>query len=299
MKRAAYWGLGAALGLGLAMTTMAVTDTASAQGKGGKGAAAQAAPAAPVDPPTVKNAAGIEITPTGVTWGMTPEQVFVVYDGLMEEDFSRMLKSAQPGPQLTRVEAQLASERAAMRRAKVDFGTLPTGIDSTALKGEYTYNNQESLLTVNRRGMGARHFFFIRGKLWKIYDEHALGENRPMGANFEEAAKKFAAKYQVGGRVVEPDYSVNRSFLEVDWQDAKSHIRLIDRSGMQVLGVVYEDRATVAQLHSLRVNKEANPDSIDPDIQAVIGAPSEPSGPPAADKGKSDKGSKGKGKGKK
>jgi hypothetical protein len=300
MKRAAYWGLCAALGLGLAMVAATAPDTASAQGKRGKGAptAAPAAPAAPVDAPTVKNAAGIELRPTGLQWGMTPEQVFTLYDTFLEEDYSQMLKNAQPGPQLTRVESQLANDRAAMRRAKVDFGSLPTGVDSTALKGEYTYNNQESMVAVNRRNHGARYLFFIQNKLWKIYDEHTLSATSPSGATFEDAAKKYAERYQVGGRVIEPDYSVNRSFLEVDWQDAKTHIRLIDRSGMQVLGVVFEDRGTLAQLRSLRVNKEANPDAIDPDIQAVIGAPSDQPGPPG-DRSKTDKSSKGRGKGKK
>ena len=274
MNRLARWGVCAVLGVAIASTAVLVSGDASAQ-RGRKPAAA-AAPAAPVDPPMVKNRTGIEIRPAGLHWGMTRDQVVRFYDRIIDRDFAPLYRKAQPGPQTKRLDAAVANAKAAFRRSKVEFGALPTGVDSTALKGEYTYNNNESMMSINRRGAGPRYFFFIGDKLWKIYDEVPLGEKRPLGATYQEAVGKLAQTYQVVGRVTQPDYDVGRIFLEVDWQDPKTHIRALDRSGLKIAGIVYEDRATLANLASLRTNKPKDVNEIDPDVEALIRPPAPP-----------------------
>lgn len=285
MKRLARLGLCAVLGFGVASASMLVADDASAQRK--KPAAAPA-PAAPVDPPTVKNRQGIEIRPAGLHWGMTPEQLIRFYDRVIDRDYAPLYRKAQPGPQTKRLDASVANAKAAFRRSKVEFGALPTGVDSTPLKGEYTYQNAEAMMSVNRRGAGTRYFFFIQNKLWKIYDEVPLGDKRPLGPSYEEAVKRLATRYGVVGRVTEPDYAIGRNYMEVDWQDQRSRLRALDRSGLKIVGVVYEDRTTLSNLASLRTNKPVDVSQVDPEVEALIRPPSDSPGP-KEDKDKKDK----------
>ncbi|HNT00095.1 MAG TPA: hypothetical protein PLJ27_11785 [Polyangiaceae bacterium] len=278
MNRISKWGLCVVLGFGVVAGSMVAADDAFAQKKKG-GAAAAVAPAAPVDPPTVKNREGIEIRPAGLHWGMSSAQLIQFYERVIDRDYIPLYRKAQAGPQTARLDAAVANTKAAFRRSKVEFGNLPTGVDSTPLKGEYTYQNGESMMHLNRRGAGSRYFFFIQDKLWKIYDEVPLGEKRPLGPSYEEAVKRLATRYGVVGRVTQPDYAIGRNFMEVDWQDTRTHLRVLDRSGLQIVGVVYEDRTTLANLASLRSNKPAEVGGVDPDVEALIRPPSAAPGP--------------------
>jgi hypothetical protein len=177
------------------------------------------------------------------------------------------------------LDAQLAEDKSAFRRSRIDFGKLPTGIDSTPLRGEYTYLNKESMLSLTRNGH-ARHFFFIQEKLWKIVDEFKLGEGSHLGKTWEEAVIKHVKVFGVPGRVLQADYEKGRNALEVDWKDTATHIRLIQRSDT-ALAVVYEDRATLSNLTALRPNKPAATDEIDPAVSAAIRGGKAPEPPPA------------------
>lgn len=280
MKRLARWGL--VLGVGLGMASVALLSSGDAQAQRGRKPPAAATPAAPVDPPMVKNQGGIVIKPEGLRWGMTHDQLAEFYDRVFDKDYTPLYKRAQPGPQTTRLDAALAEVKAAFRRSKIEFGSLPTGMDSTPLKGEYSYKNNESMMQLNRRGQGTRYFFFMQGKLWKIYDEVPLGEGRPLGATYMDAVGKFATEFGVVGRVTEPDYEKGPFFKEVDWRDDKTHIRVADRSGLHIVGVVYEDRTVLANLSSYRTATTEDPNKLDPEIEALVRPPAPPPGPPAS-----------------
>ena len=63
-------------------------------------------------------------------------------------------------------------------------------------------------------------------------------------------------------------------------QDQRTRLRVLDRSGLKIVGVVYEDRATLANLASLRSNKPKEVGGVDPEVEALIRPPSAPAGPP-------------------
>ncbi len=282
MNRSLKWGLCLALGLGLTGSVVFPADVAYAQGKGRA-----------VDTPMVKNGATIELGLAGLRFGMSFEQLGQLYDRMIDDSFVKRYKDSSPGPETIRLDNAVADAKGAFRRTKVEFGQLPTGYDSTSLKGEYTYQNQEALMHMQTRGGPTRYFFFIRGRMWKVYEEVPLGPNKPGGPSYEEALKSYAERFGVAGRVTPPDYAVNRSFTEVDWQDSKTRLRVVDRSGTGILGLIYEDRNTLSSLPSLRTAKEVNHDQVDPDVAALVRPPSSQPGPAEdADKGK------GKGKGK-
>lgn len=300
MKRLAVLSLCGFVAMGVAASAMLVTHDVSAQAKKApaKSAKKKGDPAAKAGPvtPIIKSKTGILLTPTGLHWGMSPQQVMKFYDRVIDKDYVPLYQKAQAGPEMERLDAAVAGVKDAFRRSRVDFGALPTGVDATPLKGEYSYQNGESMMTINRRGAGARHFFFMKDRLWKIYDEIPVGEKRPMGPTFETAIKKLSTRYAVAGRVTEPDYLINRNYTEVDWQDDKSRVRAVDRTGMKIIGLVYEDRSVLDNLSSFRTAKPIEVGQVDPEIEALIRTPSAPAGPP---KGEEDKGKEKSKKGKK
>ncbi|NUQ78852.1 MAG: hypothetical protein HUU21_35455 [Polyangiaceae bacterium] len=275
--------LGTLLAIGLGLSVVGGASDAQAQARGKKTAAP---PAVAAEPPDTKSA--IKIAPATLTWGMAPKKVAEVVDTVLDEDYKPLYKKVSPGVKMKALDAQLAEEKSAFRRSRIDFGKLPTGIDSTPLRGEYTYLNKESMMSLTRNGQ-TRYFFFIQDKLWKIIDEHKLVEGHPLGKTWEEAVIKHVKLFGVPGRVLEADYEKGRNATEVDWKDAATHVRVVQR-GDTAIAVVLEDRATLSNLASLRPNKPAATDDIDPAVAAAIRgskAPEPP--PPPADKAGSKK----------
>ena len=282
MKRLIKLGLCAVLGVGVAAGTMVPADEVFAQARKGE----VVIPATPMEPPTVKNKEGIELTPTGIRWGMTSKQLAEFYDGEIERSYKPQFDRAQAGPQTERLTAAVANAQQAFRRSKLEFGALPTGIDATPLKGEYTYQNKESMMKYTRSASSSVYFFFIQDKLWKIYDEVLLGQGKPLGATYEQAATTLTQRYSVAGRLLELDYVAGRNFTEIDWQDPRTHLRLLDRSGLQIAAMVYEDRVTLNNLSTLRANKPVEDSGVDPSVEALMRPPTPEPAPKEAPKKK-------------
>jgi hypothetical protein len=275
--------LGALLAAGLGLVAMAQSDDALAQ-KGGKGG--KAAQSTPSEPPLSKKAIGLPLS--GITWGQTPKQVAEAIDKVLDEDYRPLYKDVQPGVKMKALDAQLAEEKSQFRRSRIDFGKLPTGVDSTPLRGEYTYQNKEALMTLDRKG-GKMHFFYIQDRLWKVISEYKLSDSSSLGKTYTEAVVTLAKLYGVPGRVLPADDK--RFATEVDWKDANSHLRAIERSDT-AFGLAFEDNATVASLAALRSVKPPEENPIDPAVAAAVrGSSPEPAPPDKKDdkKGKPKK----------
>jgi hypothetical protein len=262
-----------AAGLGLA----AISSATVVDAQPNKGKRAAPAPARATEPPVTKKP--IELGLPGVAWGMSPKQVAALVDKVLDEAYVPLYKKTSPGVKMKALDAQLAEEKNAFRRSRIDFGKLPTGIDATPLKGEYTYQNKESLLLLTRDGV-RQHFFFIQDKLWKIIDDQTLSETSPYGKDFPGAVVKIATKLGASVRVTPPDPDQGRFVTEVDWKDSTTHLRVIER-GETAVALAYEDLATLGNLAALRPNNPVATDGIDPDVAAAVRKDDAPPAPPA------------------
>ncbi len=280
--------LALALAFGLAIVPY---GDAGAQGappaKGGKKAPTPPPPTSPA-----KTSKLIAVSPGTITWGMSPAQVSGVYDKVLEEEWKPKYKKVQPGAAMQALDAELAERKAEIRRSLIKFGDVPTGYDATPLKGEYSYGNKEAVMNVTRDGR-ERYFFFIQDKLYKVVDEHKLGEGKPWGKTFGEAIGKLKDYYGVAGRVREPDGSNGLSLKEADWSDGRAHLRASERSETAI-GLIFEDETTVAALPGMRTNKLRDATAIDPAVNDILRKPDAPAGPPPG----ADKNPKGKPPGK-
>jgi hypothetical protein len=130
------------------------------------------------------------------------------------------------------------------------------------------------MMSLTRKGV-TRYFFFVSKRLWKIYDAVPLSKDSDMGATYKDAITVLTKRFGVAGRVLPEDPSKGRNATEVDWADAYTHVRAIDRSDETIVGLVYQDRATGERMAAYRAGQKDNSGAIDPTISAVTRA-----GPP-------------------
>lgn len=258
--------------LALGLTAFVVAPDAMAQAKAKPKPKTEAQePAAPV---VTKP---IAIQPKDLAWGIDRKKLATIYDKVIDEDYKPKYLKAQPGVQMEALDAEVAEKKAEFRRSLVEFGSLPTGIDGSNLRAEYTYKNKEAMMSIGRGGK-TRYFFFIQDRLYKIVDELKLGEASTWGKNFQEAAAKIAKFYGVAGRVRTADQAKGRPFDEVDWKDTTTEVRASDWANGK-FALIFQDAATVANLGNLRSAKPDQANPVDPTVAGVVRPPDAPKGP--------------------
>lgn len=273
MKVNKLWAALLATSFGLAAT---MTPTL-VEAQGGKKKKTEA-PIALTGPATTSKP--VKIPLDTLKWGMTVKEVALAVDKVLDEDYKPLYAKTSPGVKMKQLDAALGEGKNEFRRSRLDFGKLPLALDSSPLKGEYSYMNKESMMSLTRNGE-TLHMFFIQDRLWKIIQEVKFSEKGPYGKTFPEAAVKLSTMFGVPGRVIPPNEAKGIFITEVDWKDATTHVRLIERSDTGC-AIAYEDNATLGNLNSLRANKPVVEDAIDPAVAAAIRGPDPDPTPPAA-----------------
>jgi hypothetical protein len=235
----------------------------------------------------------VGMPPKGLHWGLTLEGIAKLYDKVFEDEYLPLLKKAEPGNEMTALEDEQRNKQGILRRGRIEFGAIPTGVDQSPLKGEYSYRNSESMASLRLRSGTERHFFFFSDKLWKVYDEHKLVKGGTLGENFAEATKILTKRFGVIGKLVPADYDKGQPYDEMQWRDAEKTIRAVDRGN--ILGMVYTDKTVQDNLAQYRKNRPEDLHEMDKDVAAATAHPPEdPAKKPPPDTGKPTP--KGKGK---
>jgi hypothetical protein len=229
----------------------------------------------------------IGIPPKGLHWDLTLEGVAKLYDKVFEDEYLPLLKKAEPGNQMTALEDELKSKQGILRRGRIEFGNIPTGVDQSPLKGEYSYRNGESMASLRLRSGTERHFFFFSDKLWKVYDEHKLAKGGTLGENFQEAIKILEKRFGAPGKLVPANYDKGQPFDEVQWRDPEKVIRAVDLG--PILGMVYASKTYVDNIAQYRKNQPEDLHEMDKDVAAATAHPPTDPSKPNADKDKAAK----------
>jgi hypothetical protein len=169
---------------------------------------------------------------------------------------------------MAELDAELAEKKQLLRRSKLEFGGLPSGLDNTPLRGEFTYNNGESMTRVKLRSGVERHFFFFGDRLWKVYDAHRLSKKNKLGASYEEVTSNLGKQFGHAPRSLGADGAAGRDFDQVDWQDAETIVRMVDHGGGKA-ALIYVDRKIEENLSKHRTNKGEGGDKLDSDVSDV------------------------------
>jgi hypothetical protein len=222
----------------------------------------------------------------GLKFGMSLEQIAKLNDKELDTEFKKKFLAASPSASL-QIEEELRDKKAVFRRSRIEFLDTPTGIDQSALKGEYSYGNKESMARMPARTrddgkeIPARHFFFFNDKLWKIYEEYKLGPKSNLGPDFDSAVKKLSKLFGGEPLKVSADFAKGQSFDEAQWRDGEKIIRAVDRG--DTLGMVFVDKAIQEQLPKLRTHQMVDQHELDKDVKAATANPPTQPGPPKSE----------------
>ena len=204
--------------------------------KGGKGAKAAAAP----------QSDKIGDAMSGLKWGMSREDLIKASTNKIKEKYRPLLAKTKDAVEEDRLRQEARSELDALKKGSVDFDGRSTGWDVSFLKGEFTQNNNESMLVV-RDGNSQNFYFFIEGKLWKWYKAFDAAVF-PAG-NFGVFSATLQKKFGEG----KPAEAGKRKWLE--WQDKTTQLRAVDETDFYgFYCLVFEEKATLDQLARLRTN---------------------------------------------
>jgi hypothetical protein len=217
-------------------------------------------------PPTVDKK--VKLSPDGLKFGMTIEEISKLYEKVLDAEFVPLYQNVEPGPRMNELDTDLAEKKLLVMRNKVEFGALPSGLENTALAGEFTYNNGETMTQFPQRSGVHRYLFFFGNHLWKVYDVHKLGKKSKMGADYAGAVDTLTKQLGKPPRVRKPDPSAGRNLDTADWQDKETIIRLTDR-GDGSAALAYIDRKIEEGIDKFRPNKGPGKEELDRDVSDV------------------------------
>jgi uncharacterized membrane protein YgcG len=237
----------------ISLFAAALVPEAEAQ-RGRRGGARRRGATAAAAPQEAPQSAAIApaLEEAGIRWGMTPRESFDHFARQLQERYRPRLAKAPGAIEEDRLRSEMQAELQRMRRTFIRFTGQPSGWDSSFLRDEYTHGNNEAMLVVREEDVHATsHYFFINDRLWKRYqafDASAFG-----GATFEQFAaaiqRRFGPGVERSGSLVEGRPPTRW----IEWQDATTRLRAIDQTRFYgFFCLVFEDKATLAQLPSLR-----------------------------------------------
>jgi hypothetical protein len=278
MQRAVF-GLFVAMGVAVGLTGLAQPPPGTTTASGSASASARTASAD-------GNIPSLAALFDGATfrWGMPYSQTMAIYSrsgGVIDQDYAPVLAKMQPGTRMEGIIGDRENKKLLVRTQMIRFDDLPCGFDSGPLRKEYSYMNAESMHWLERPNDKLYFFYFggpVATKLWKIYHEMPLKADGPLGATYAEAVAKLTALLGAPGHVVEDDTTQQ---VTTEWQDGVTRLRVIDRSNTSVVALVFEERATVARLSQLRLNKPLDPTALDPDVASAMRNATKPMQAPA------------------
>lgn len=191
----------------------------------------------------------------GIHWGMNPHDTFEHFSGQITEEFRPRIAKATGAIEEDRLRAERDEDIRRIRTSYIRFRGQASGWDTSFLRDEFTSGNNESMMVVREDAThSTSHYFFINDHLWKryqAYDASAFGA----GVTFEQFAdaiqRRFGPGVERSGSLVEGRPPTRW----IEWQDATTRLRAVDQTRFYgFFCLVFEDRATLAQLPTLRTH---------------------------------------------
>jgi hypothetical protein len=222
-----------------------------------------------------KKPASVSLGAKGLKFGMNSLAIARVYDDVFTKHYLPKMRKVGVGPRHEELEAQLDEAKAQLRKSR-KFADLPSGLDQTPLRFEYTYRNNESLSeaeVTTKFGQGPdrrsvtfeRHFFFFSDKMWKVYDEFKLGKKGPFGS-YEEAVTHYTGVFGAKPKKVTAEGAHRQDYDMAVWTVGGTIVRLLDRSSEKRLAVVYVDKNVFDHLDNYRKIKPDDGEGLDKDV---------------------------------
>lgn len=210
----------------------------------------RAAPAAEVTPQSDAIAGALG----PIEWGWTRRQLVDHFSRALRAEYQPQIHKARDAMTADRYRHELNQKVQRIRESVIQFNGRTTGYDSGFLRDEFTHRNNESMVRV-RSENADDYYFFINDRLWKWY--RAFDASVFEGADFAQFSTALQGRFGEGRTRSGAQTEGGQEKQWVEWQDANTRLRALDNTtfyGFYCL--VFEEKATLENLASLRTNKQ-------------------------------------------
>jgi hypothetical protein len=184
-------------------------------------------------------------------WGLSESEVSSFARRKLEEQYDAVIQKTKDNGKKGQLRADLKRAQQEVAKSRVEFEGSSSKWDRSAVAGEFSYGNDESMLSA-KDPEGESFYFFLNGRLWKYY--RALDKNNA-GGDFKKFSQAVEGKFGKG-RAKKGEIATGQGETQfVEYLDRNSRMRAVDNSKHGVFAMVYEEMATVRELASTRPSK--------------------------------------------
>ena len=191
----------------------------------------------------------IEASLDGLQWGMTKTALLALLKQRIRADFEKQIKAERDIVRQDALYQEAQQRYLSIRSGFIVFDGRKTGWDVSPLVDEFRHGSGESLLVMDDE-QAREHYFFINGRLWKWYRELKPGAWDGAGADYDQMATRLRSDFGAAKPQQERRNEAGAPLAGAVFGDERSRVTLLKRGAETCL--IYEERATLAQLAMLR-----------------------------------------------
>jgi hypothetical protein len=221
----------------------------------------------------VANGASADASPIAIAmgdlrWGLSEREVSSYAKRQLNEHYSAEIAKTKDAGKQSKLKADLKQAQSEVDKSLTNFEGGHSRWDSSPVAGEFTYDNNESMLVAHDKQQGAdSYFFFVNGHLWKhvqVLDKHAAG------GDFKKFSHNVEDKYGKG-RAKKAEVTPGQGPSQfVEYLDRNSRMRAVDESAKRGgFAMIYEEMATVRELASTRPKQPTRLGGVNDDDEAA------------------------------
>ncbi len=163
-------------------------------------------------------------------WGMTPDEVVAVIGKQIDERYAEKLKTTNDVFEQNKLRKAAVAERKKIKASYLEFKGKETPWDVSIIDREFDHKNDESMFWMwetDASGKDQRRFyFFIDGKLWKMFIQfNASTFEDKTFADFQAVMEK---RYGAGAIQMRTTRTGVEQFDYIHWKGGGAYLRAID-----------------------------------------------------------------------
>jgi hypothetical protein len=203
---------------------------------------------------TAANRAAAEASPIATSmgdlrWGMSENEVSAFAKRKLAEHYDAEIKQTHDAGKQAQLKAALKSAQSDVSKSLTNFEGKSSRWDHSAVAGEFTYGNSESML-VAKDDTSDNYYFFVGGRLWKWFKE------LDKGGDYKKFSQQIESKFGKGHAKKGELAPGQGSTQFVEYLDRNSRMRAADNGKRGGFALIFEEMATVRELASTRATSK-------------------------------------------
>lgn len=202
---------------------------------------------------TATNRVAAEASPIATSmgdlrWGMSESEVTDFAKRKLAEHYGAEIKATHDAGKQSQLKAALKTAQADVSKSLTSFEGKSSRWDHSAVAGEFTYGNSESML-VAKDDTSDNYYFFVGGRLWKWFKE------LDKGGDYKKFSQQIQSKFGKG-HPKKGELAAGQGTTQfIEYLDRNSRMRAADNGKRGGFALIFEEMATVRELASTRPTK--------------------------------------------